>query len=148
MGTHPGVPGRKARVAPLEPSPRRLVDRQVQTRQAGPPPDTRVNTASARGWLESWNNYATDHTWRVLDELSAVAEQVGKTPAQVALRWLLDHPDVTAPIIGARTLTQLEDNLGATGWGLSTEQRTALTTASAPPQLPYPYNILATSARR
>jgi aryl-alcohol dehydrogenase-like predicted oxidoreductase len=38
---------------------------------------------------------------------------MGRTPSQVALAWTLLNPAVTAPIIGARTLKQLEDNLGA-----------------------------------
>ena len=48
---------------------------------------------------------------------------------------------MTAPIIGARTLAQLEDNLGADGWMLSPEQIKRLNQASAK-QLPYPYNYL------
>ncbi|WP_312038331.1 aldo/keto reductase [Streptomyces galbus] len=42
-----------------------------------------------------------------------VASELGRTPAQVALAWTLHAPGVTAPVIGARTLAQLEDNLGA-----------------------------------
>jgi aryl-alcohol dehydrogenase-like predicted oxidoreductase len=41
-----------------------------------------------------------------------LAEKINCTPAQLALRWNLDQPGITAPIIGARTLGQLEDNLG------------------------------------
>jgi aryl-alcohol dehydrogenase-like predicted oxidoreductase len=44
-----------------------------------------------------------------------VAQEIGKTPSQVALVWTMLNPAVTAPIIGARTLAQLEDNLGAAG---------------------------------
>ena len=65
-----------------------------------------------------------------------------KTAAQVALNWLLCKPVVTAPIIGARTLAHLEDNLGATGWSLTSEQVSRLDQASALP-LPYPYESLA-----
>lgn len=45
--------------------------------------------------------------------LKEVADQMGKTAAQVALAWTLQNPAVTSPIIGARTFAQLEDNLGA-----------------------------------
>ena len=48
-----------------------------------------------------------------------------------ALRWLLQRPGVTAPIIGARSTVQLEENLGATGWTLSPEQIACLDAASA-----------------
>ena len=47
-----------------------------------------------------------------------MAEEAEKTPAQVAINWLLQRPGVTAPIIGARNMKQLEANLGAAGWTL------------------------------
>jgi aryl-alcohol dehydrogenase-like predicted oxidoreductase len=86
--------------------------------------------------------WSQEATWRVLDAVRAVAAEVGKTPAQVALNWLLRKPVVTLPIVGARILTQLEDNLGATGWALTPEQVRKLDDASALP-LPPPYDYLA-----
>jgi aryl-alcohol dehydrogenase-like predicted oxidoreductase len=55
---------------------------------------------------------------------------------------LLQRPAVTSPIIGARTLEQLEDNLGAAGWSLEPEYMQRLDAASELP-LPYPYNEIA-----
>src|SRR5512138_2590202 len=75
-----------------------------------PPSGTRIEDAEKQGWSESWSAYATERTWSILDVLFSVADAAGKTPAQVALRWLLQKPGVTAPIIGARTLQQLETN--------------------------------------
>jgi aryl-alcohol dehydrogenase-like predicted oxidoreductase len=97
-----------------------------------PPAGTRVEEAEAKGWGESWSAYNNEHTWSVLDALFAVAEEVDKTPAQVALNWVLNRPTVTAPIIGARTVEQLESNLGSTGWSLSPEQQQHLDQASQP----------------
>ena len=58
--------------------------------------------------------YARDEqVWQVLDALEALGGKVGATPSQVALAWLLRRPSVTSPIIGPRSLEQLEDNLGA-----------------------------------
>jgi aryl-alcohol dehydrogenase-like predicted oxidoreductase len=104
-----------------------------------PPADTRVEQAERHGWSESWSTYANDRTWSILDVLRATAAAVGKTPAQVALRWLLEMPAVTAPIIGARTLSHLEDNLGATDWRLTHEQMAQLNAVSAVPYV-YPYD--------
>jgi aryl-alcohol dehydrogenase-like predicted oxidoreductase len=107
---------------------------------AAPPEDTRVKTAEEHGWSESWSAYANERTWGVLDALSEVAEETGKTPAQVALNWVLGCPGVTAPIIGARTLEQLKDNVGAAGWSLSEEQLARLNQASdVTPPYPYPF---------
>jgi aryl-alcohol dehydrogenase-like predicted oxidoreductase len=109
---------------------------------AGPPEGTRVKAAEEHGWSEAWSVYNTEHTWNLIDELIAVAEDVNKSAAQVALNWLLQRPGVTAPIIGARTMEHLEDNLGATGWSLSDEQVDRLNQASDV-RLPYPYGFIA-----
>ncbi len=114
---------------------------------SAPPEGSRVEIAEEQGWSESWSAYNSEHTWSVLDALFAVADEVGKAPAQVALNWLLQRPGVTAPISGARTLEQLESNLGATGWTLSQEQMTQLTQVSEQP-LPYPYNSITGAQKR
>ncbi len=106
-----------------------------------PPEGTRIKTATEQGWSENWNKYANERTWRVLDEVFRIADELGKTPAQVALNWVLQQPGVTAPIIGARTMEQLTDNLGATGWLLSAEQKACLDEVSAI-EPPYPYDFI------
>jgi aryl-alcohol dehydrogenase-like predicted oxidoreductase len=108
---------------------------------SGPLPDTRIEEAEKQGWSEAWAVYANERTWQVIDALLAIAAEIQKTPAQVALNWLLQRPAVTAPILGARTLSHLEDNLGTTGWSLTTEQVARLDQASVLP-LPYPYELL------
>lgn len=82
-----------------------------------------------------------DRTWNIVDAVGKVAAEIGKTPAQVALNWVVNKPGVTAPIIGARNLTQLEDNLGAIGWQLEKPQRDALGWASAF-RLGYPHEFI------
>ncbi|GGN87379.1 oxidoreductase [Actinoplanes lobatus] len=98
-------------------------------------------------WLGNWQDSVDERVWRVTDALIAVAEESGHTPARVALRWLLQRPGVTAPIVGARTVEQLGDNLGATGWALDDKQLERLTAAGDQP-LPYPHGYLAGSPRR
>jgi aryl-alcohol dehydrogenase-like predicted oxidoreductase len=85
-------------------------------------------------------------TWRVIDVLQAVAKEVGKTPAQVAINWLLRKPGVTAPIIGAKRMEQLETNLAAAGWQLDSDHLNQLDEASQP-TLPYPYDFIQEAAR-
>jgi aryl-alcohol dehydrogenase-like predicted oxidoreductase len=58
----------------------------------------------------------------VLDELEAVAEEVGATVAQTAIAYHTHHDSIAAPIVGARTVDQLEENLGAADVDLSDEQ--------------------------
>lgn len=92
-------------------------------------------------WTESWENDDNDRTWRIIDTLTAIAGSIGRTPAQVALNWLLGRPEVTAPILGVRTMAQLEDNLGTIGWELDPADRARLNRASDRPR-PYPYALL------
>jgi aryl-alcohol dehydrogenase-like predicted oxidoreductase len=53
--------------------------------------------------------------------LRDIGERYGKTPAQVALNWLIQYSDVIVPIPGAKSPEQVEENAGATGWRLSYE---------------------------
>ena len=114
---------------------------------SGPPEVSRIKEAERQGWQETWANYANERTWRVLDELFAIAAELGKQPAQVALNWLIQRPVVACPIIGARDLDQLEVNLGAAGWRLGSEEIARLDKASERP-LPYPYPSLDDPERR
>lgn len=104
--------------------------------------NTRIDNASKNNWSEAWEKLNTESTWHVIDTLHAVAEETGKTAAQVALNWLLRKPGVTAPIIGVRTMEHLENNMGAVGWELSAEHMQRLDEASEP-ELVYPYDFIA-----
>ena len=106
-----------------------------------PPDDSRIALAEEKGWGERWSAYNNEHTWTVLDALHSVAAEVGKAPAQVAIRWLLQQPGVTAPIIGVRNMAQLEANLGALGWALKDSQLATLNRASVLTP-PYPHDFI------
>lgn len=80
-----------------------------------------------------------DRSWATLDAVRAIADRIGATPSQVALAWVRDQPSVTAPIIGARTMEQLRDNLASADVVLDEGAMTALGNASAPTPDDYPY---------
>lgn len=64
-----------------------------------------------------------DRWWQVLDEVEAVAEEVGATPAQVAISWVTRVPGLTSvPIIGATSAEQLDETLKYVEISLSDEQ--------------------------
>ena len=114
-------------------------------RDVPPPPDSRVGRGDR--WDDLPEQRESERTWRIVETLREIAAARGKTPAQVALNWLLQQPGVTAPIIGARTPEQLEDNLGSVGWALTAEELSALDAASAIP-LPSPYSFIGRYTRR
>lgn len=75
------------------------------------------------------DSYLTDENFDVIETVRGIADEVSATPAQVSLAWLIAHEDITAPIIGARTVDQLEENLEATKISLSDDQFDRLTDA-------------------
>jgi aryl-alcohol dehydrogenase-like predicted oxidoreductase len=77
--------------------------------------------------------YLTEENFDVLDVVAEVAEEVGGTVAQTAIAYHLAHDSVTAPIVGARTVDQLEENLGAAAVDLSDEQVERLREAKGGP---------------
>jgi aryl-alcohol dehydrogenase-like predicted oxidoreductase len=113
--------------------------------RSGPPEGTRAADAEA-DWVEAWERRNVERTWRIVDAVLAVAEAIGRTPSQVALNWLLTRPGVVAPIVGARRVEQLDENLGAVGWRLDLEHVERLDAVSAP-QPAHPYDFIADSQR-
>jgi len=64
---------------------------------------------------------------RAVDEVKAIAAEVGATPAQVALAWVLAQGDDIAAIPGTKRVSRVEENTAADGVRLSTEQIDKLT---------------------
>ena len=79
-----------------------------------------------------------DRLYAVLDVLDQLSDETGKTVAQIAINWLLRRPTVSSIVIGARNEEQLRQNLGATGWSLTTDQVKWLDSVSDIPTV-YPY---------
>lgn len=57
-------------------------------------------------------------TGKVIERVIELAKEIGKTPAQLAIAWVLAHPEVTVAITGGDTIEHLEGNLGGVGWSL------------------------------
>ncbi|TCM17079.1 aryl-alcohol dehydrogenase-like predicted oxidoreductase [Novosphingobium sp. PhB165] len=87
----------------------------------------------------------TEQNLAIAQVTADVAKEIGCTPAQVALAWLLAHPDVDSPVLGARTPAQLEDNLGALEVTLSDDHLARLDAASAVPKV-FPMDMLSGAA--
>ena len=100
---------------------------------------TRLGENPDRG-VEGYDRRSrVERTWDVVDAVREVADGRGVSMAQVALAWLADRPTVTSVILGARTVEQLEDNLGAAGLHLSADETARLDAASDPAPADYPY---------
>lgn len=75
--------------------------------------------------------YFNENGWKTLEAGLSLAEARGATVSQIALAWLLANPVITSPIIGPRSLEQLEDNLGAVDVHLTAEEKNQLDEASS-----------------
>lgn len=100
--------------------------------------ENRVSTNIKRGWQPPWSRNE-NYVWGVVEAVKKVAGETAKSESQVSLNWLLSNETVTSPIIGARNLEQLHDNLGSTGWRLTSDQVDQLNSASEM-YVTYPYD--------
>lgn len=76
------------------------------------------------------HSFATEQGWRILDVVREVASETGSAPTAVSLAWLLAQPSVTAPIIGANSVQQLQDSLASVDLTLSDNHLTRLNEVS------------------
>ncbi|NUR09129.1 MAG: aldo/keto reductase [Nocardioidaceae bacterium] len=103
---------------------------------------TRLGEDPGRG-VEAYDRRSTQQrTWDVVEAVRKVADGRGVSMAQVALAWLRDRPAVTSVILGARTMEQLTDNLGAADVRLADEEVAMLDDASDPGAADYPYGAM------
>ncbi|MDE3088243.1 MAG: aldo/keto reductase [Chloroflexota bacterium] len=89
---------------------------------APPPPGSRLATAA---WYQ--DVYAREKNYRVVTALDKYAQTRGVPKEQLALAWVMSHPAITAPIVGARTVAQLETALAAYALKMTPEERDAIT---------------------
>lgn len=101
-----------------------------------------VSEGSTRGSFNAALGTVTERNLDIADVLRDVAKELGCTPAQAGLAWVLQNPDITTPIIGARTPTQLVENLGALDVDLTDDQLARLDKASVI-ELGFPHQMLA-----
>jgi aryl-alcohol dehydrogenase-like predicted oxidoreductase len=85
-----------------------------------PPPDSRFGASSRTAAQQRRLN---ERVFDVTDGLHALADEKGTTLSRLALAWCMQQPGITSPIIGPRTLDQLEDNLGALAVTVTAEDR-------------------------
>lgn len=84
-----------------------------------PAPGTRAAGDGLSG--EGMSRRMTEQAFATADVVRQVAAESGRTLAQVALNWVTNRPQVASSLLGARTVEQLDDNLGSVGWRLDRE---------------------------
>jgi len=96
--------------------------------------DQKLEESGRNEWVV--NHFQLEQNLKILEEVKAIANETGKSPAQVSLNWIAQRPVI--PIFGARTEAQLRDNLEALEFTLTPEQMSRLNKVSEPtPSFPF-----------
>jgi aryl-alcohol dehydrogenase-like predicted oxidoreductase len=96
-------------------------------------------TRSADGWCFP-DPFYSENAENILATLLQVSDNLGRSPAQTALRWVIEQPGITSAIVGARNCQQLKDNLLAASWKLDDSSRKLLDEVSKP-RVRYPKSM-------
>ena len=91
----------------------------LYARGAAPPPNSPWGGGKPGSELDS---AMSPKVMATVDSVRELARDRGKTMVQVAMNWVLSHPEITVAISGSDTIDQIDDNLGALGWQLSAEE--------------------------
>ena len=118
-------------VCPYSPLAGGFLTGKYERLDPGDPQAVEAPDGSRGGFDEQFTEYyLSERGWSVLDTVREVADEAEATPAQVALRWLIDQQEFTCvPIVGARTTDQLDDNVGAVDLSLSRDQHNRIAEA-------------------
>ena len=130
-------------MSPVEPASRWLARAERYRRGMNAPvAGTRIEVASEKGWSETFERYNNERTWNVIDTIARDQQETGKTSGadRPELAAALP-PGVTGPIIGARNMTQLEDNLGASRLAAERTSDAEVEHGEQSQPAPYPYDV-------
>ena len=113
-------------VLPYSPLAGGFLSGKYKRGEPAPSPSRGATSRRLQGYMK------VERNWALLDELHELGAARGKTTSQMALGWLLARPTVTSPIIGPRTVEQLQDNLGAAGLRLDPPELASIEALTTP----------------
>lgn len=87
-----------------------------------PEADTRIGLRAAIDMPRYWN----DNSFKIIEELKRIAQETSKTPAQVALAWLLYDRRVTSVIVGSKRIEQIDEGIEVGDWNIEASHRDRL----------------------
>ncbi len=109
--------------------------------------DTRVGNSKASDPGEAWERYNNEMTWEIISKIGEIAKNRVVPESQVSINWVRSHEWVTAPIIGARNLQQLNNNIPSIEWNLSRDEINELDAVSEMKSF-YPYDFIGWAIKR
>ena len=97
--------------------------------------DSRLKRDEAGKW--GWRVYTP--AFDILDRVEQLAQAKGCSPSQLAIAWVAQQPGITSPIVGPRTMEQLEDNLKAVEVKINDDDRKTLDEVATPGRMTVSY---------
>ena len=88
--------------------------------------DVKFPADDRRGRLDQFQVKELENNLKLVEKLRSLGQRYCKSPAQVALRWLLENEQVTAVIPGIKEVRNVEENIRAFGWNLMEEDKESL----------------------
>jgi aryl-alcohol dehydrogenase-like predicted oxidoreductase len=92
-------------------------------------------------WDDQGEQRGSDKAYDIIEVLHEIAEEVGCSVSQVSINWVRQNPAGIIPLFGARTVSQLKENLGSLSWSLSDDQMKRLNDVSSI-EKPSPYSFI------
>ncbi|MEH6552299.1 MAG: aldo/keto reductase [Pseudomonadales bacterium] len=123
-------------VMPWSPLKMGLLSGQYSSADLGKPAD-----GNGRKQQNIRTGLVNQRSMAIADKVIAIAKDIGQSPSQVALRWLLQQDFSCLPIVGARKMSHFEDNVAALDFELSADHMAKLTEISNP-VLGFPHSLL------
>jgi len=96
----------------------------------GQTPPVGTPWADTSPYREKFADFMTPQADQIVQALIEIGQAHGKSPSQVAIRWILAHDNISSVILGPDTPAHVDDALGALGWQLSADERAQLDTLS------------------
>lgn len=90
---------------------------------------------------ESWERRNNDKNWKIMGAIDTLTLKYNATHSQIAIAWILSRKVIASVVLGARTLDQLKDNMGANNILLTADELDVLTQLSKLPEV-YPYRFI------
>ena len=133
----------RAEVSAAAPVGAGLPSEAATTGSTRPEGDKRLDGANPFG-----NSLFTDRNWAIVAGLKALAAEIGTSPAQLALAWVMGRPGVASTLIGASRASQITDNAAAVNLAMDPEVTARLDQISAPTDPRMLYSLFTPATRQ
>lgn len=85
--------------------------------------NSRFGRQDIRSRYPNWSGQKLKSNLETVEKIKKIGKKYGKTPAQIAIRWVLENPAVASAMVGITRPEHIIENIGSVGWRLTAEDR-------------------------